>query len=927
MREQQGVALIDRPIGRDREVQVLTRLLDTVAGARSTVAVLAGDTGTGKSVLVGWAVEEARRRGFTVLSASGVEFEQGLAFSGLAAVVRPLLHRVDRLEPAHARSLRGALGLDEADGRLLAVHGATLALVSGAAEEAPVLVAVDDAQWIDRTSLESLVFAAHRCDADRVGFLFAHRTGLPCLLDRTAFDGIELGGLSCDDAVDLLAEVGIDAAVGARCWQLTRGNPLALVEAGRNLSPSQRAGDEPLPTVLPIGERLLDAFGDELARLPAATRLALGVAALDADDDIATVAAALDRLGGQPDDLGAAESAGVIEVADQRVSWRHPLVRAAVLHGIDAADRRGLHRALADAATEAGRHERAVLHLSASVLGPDEAVAQRMAALGAVARRRGALPAAASAYVQAGRLTTDRSARAHFATMAGDAYFALGDHQRALDTVAPLIDQVDDDVARGRMAVVLGAAELWLRGPAVALPRFEMNAPAVMDRDPWLHALLMTHASAARLITLDMPGALAAIRTTRVGAASSDDPVLLMAVQACEKVLGLFSGSGADVAAELGRAGELAVAAYIPGDPELESIEGVVQLCAYAHYICDDVHSGVNLLRQFLHRGEAAGLAGRSMFSRLLLVEGLWRCGWWGDALAEMSQLISMQQAVGLGHLVPLSYAVQARVEAGLGLEADCLAHAEEAVAAGFGLGIAQIAVWAITGQGLMHLGAGRWDEAAATFDVIVDANDVPEPGWLWWQADYIEALWRAGRTPEANEQLDVLEAQAAAVGRAWPTAAVERSSALLGRGADPEERFAAAIEGFRSISAPFEEARTLLLRGEHRVRDGRTSEGARDLAAARTIFDRIGARPWSDRASVARGEAEGGLPSLASRLTAAELRVAMAVGHGASNRQAAEQLFISVKTVDFHLQGIYRKLGVRNRTQLAAIVLSHENR
>jgi DNA-binding CsgD family transcriptional regulator len=927
MREQQGVALIDRPIGRDDEVQALTRLLDTVAAAHSTVAVLAGDTGTGKSVLVGWAVHEARRRGFTVLQASGVEFEQGLAFSGLTAVVRPLLHRVDRLEPAHARSLRGALGLAEADGRLLAVHGATLALVSAAAEEAPVLVAVDDAQWIDRTSLESLVFAAHRCDADRVGFLFAHRTGLPCMLDRTAFDRIELGGLSCDAAVALLADTGIDAAVAARCWQLTRGNPLALVEAGRNLSPAQRAGDEALPTVLPIGERLLDAFGDELARLPEATRLALGVAALDADDDVAIVAAALGRLGGRLDDLRAAESAGVIEVADQRVWWRHPLVRAAVLHGIDVAGRRGLHRALADAATEAGRPERAVLHLSASVLGPDEDVAKRMAELGAAARRRGALPAAASAYVQAGRLTTDPSARAHYATMAGDAYFALGDHQRALDTVAPLFDQVDDPVARGRMAVVLGSAELWLRGPAVALPRFETNAPAVVDLDPWLHALLMTHAGAARLIALDMPGALAAIRTARVAAESGGDPVLLVAVQACEKVLGLFSGSGADVAGELGRAGDLAVAAYAPGDPKLDSVEGVVQLCAFANYICDDVYAGINLLRHFLHQGEAAGLAGRSMFSRLLLVEGLWRCGWWADALAEMSQLISMQQAVGLGHLVPLSYAVQARVEAGLGLEADCRAHAEEAVATAVGLGIAQIAVWAISGQGLMHLGAGRWEEAAASFDVIADANEVPEPGWLWWQADYIEALWRAGRVDDANAQLDVLEAQAAAVRRTWPTAAVERSSALVGRGGPAEERFAAAIDGFHSISAPFEEARTLLLRGEHRVREGRTSEGARDLAAARTIFDRIGARPWSDRASVARGEAQGGLPSLASRLTAAELRVAMAVGHGASNRQAAEQLFISVKTVDFHLQGIYRKLGVRNRTQLAAIVLANESR
>ncbi len=924
MSRQNALALVERPIGRDAEVRDLTHLLDAVGAARSRAAVLGGEAGTGKSVLVDWTVHEARSRGFTVLSATGVEFEQGLAFSGLSAVVYPVLDRLDRLEPGHTRSLRGALGLADPDGRLLSVHGATLALISALAEEAPVLVAVDDAQWVDQSSLESLVFAAHRCEADRVGFLFAQRTGVPCLLDRTELERIEVGGLAHDDAVDVLVGAGIAADVAAQCWQLTRGNPLALVEAGRNLTAAQRSGDDPLPAVLPIGDRLLDAFGDRVARLPASTRRALAVAALDPDDDLLLVGAALALMDGSLDDLHPAELDGVIEIVDQRVAWRHPLVRAAVLHLIDAGGRRELHGALAEAATDAGRHERAVLHLSQSVLGLDDAVAERLAELGATARRRGAVAASASAYEKASQLTTDAQARALHATMAADAYFCMGDHKRAHATLVPLAESVHEPVARARIAAVLGSAEVWLRGPAVAIPRFEVNARAVEGRDSWLYALLMTQAGGARLLALDLDGAVASLDQARRAADQTGDAVLRVAIQACQTVFEVFAGSGVDVSAQLGPVAELAMTIYTPGTTQLESIETIVQLCAYAHYICDDVPAGIDLMRRLIHHSEATGLAGRSIFSRLLLAEGLWRIGWWPDALAHMSQLISLQRAVGLGHLVPLSYAVLSRIEAALGQDEACLAHAEAALDTAAELGIAQIAVCAYTGLGLLHLGNGQWDEAAAVFDIIAGANDIPEPGWLWWQADHIEALTRAGRTAEANEALDVLEGQAKTGGRTWPRAAADRAAAMLGRG-DPEERFAAALDRFREIRAPFEEGRTLLVRGQHRLREGSTVEGARDLAAARTIFDRLGARPWSAQASAARGEAQGTTPSLASRLSDAELRVAMAVGHGASNREAAEQLFISVKTVDFHLQGIYRKLGVRNRTQLAAIVLSSE--
>jgi hypothetical protein len=239
MLDQSTPAVLDRLIGRVHETTSLAAALDSIAEARATALVLSGDAGSGKSMLLDWAARAAARRDFTVISATGVEFEQGLAFSGMSAVLHPLLPLVDQLDDAHARALRGALGLCEADGRMLSVHGATLALVCAAAEVAPVLVAVDDAQWIDTSSLESLVFAAHRCEADRVGFLFTQRSGMPCLLDRSELPRTTVAGLACEPAVELLGGHGVEPEVARRCWQLTRGNPLALVEAARALTPAQ----------------------------------------------------------------------------------------------------------------------------------------------------------------------------------------------------------------------------------------------------------------------------------------------------------------------------------------------------------------------------------------------------------------------------------------------------------------------------------------------------------------------------------------------------------------------------------------------------------------------------------------------------------------------------------------------------------------
>jgi DNA-binding CsgD family transcriptional regulator len=923
MIEQDTVAALDHLIGRGDELGALDDLLGRAAAAASTVRVLAGDAGSGKSALLDWTIAEARQRGFTVLRATGVEFERDLSFSGLTAVLRPVLDRVDGLDAGHARALRTAFGLVDGEAGLLAVHGATLALIASAAEQAPVLVAVDDAHWIDQSSMESLVFAAHRCDADRVLFLFARRPEHACLLDRTEFERIEVAGLDRAAAVELLGAAGVRAEVAAKCWELTRGNPLALLEAGRGLTPEQRSGAEPLPAVLPLGNRLLDSFGPWIDSLPPATLVALGVAALDPDDDVSRVSAALAAIDGKLDDICPAETAGVVAITGRNLSWHHPLLRAAVVHQLDRGQRRRVHRALAEAASERGDHERALWHLSESVMGPDDDVAARMAELGTAAARRGMLTAAATTYEHAARLTTDPVGQVEHITSAAWAAMSAGDHNRAYDMLTPIIDGVTDIRAHARMAGILGLAEEWLRGPAVAIPRFETNARAVREIDPGIAAILLLHASAARMLALDLRGARNDAHEAAKLAAISGEAMLQFAAAACDMGFDMISGR-ANVAAEvLGPIGHQALAAYQPGEASLESIEGLVQVCAFGYIVSDDLDAGIDLLRPLVQLGEAQGLSGASMFTRLLLVEALWRGGWWPQALAEMSQLISLQWAVGLGHLVPLSYAQLSRVEAGLGHDEACQQHAKEAIGVADKLGIAHIAMYAVSALGLLHLGRGRYDEAAAVLELAGPAMAAAEPGWLWWQADAVEALFRAGRTSEAHQALDVLDDRAQATGRRWALAAVERCAALLGRPGPAEDHYAAALAGFREIQAPFEEGRTLLLRGENRLREGSQTDGALDMAAARTIFDRLGARPWSERASAARGEATSAIRSLASRLTDAELRVAMAVGRGLSNRQAADELFLSVKTVDFHLQGIYRKLGIRNRTQLAALVLS----
>ncbi|HEX6418922.1 MAG TPA: LuxR family transcriptional regulator [Acidimicrobiales bacterium] len=914
-------------VGRDDETRALALLLDHVPLTDvDAVAVVSGEAGVGKTALLDWLAATARDRGVTVLRASGVEFERGLSFSGLVAVLRPLLDRLDALTDVQARALRGALGLTTAEAPTLAVYAATLSLLSLGADAAPVLVVVDDAHWLDPASLEALVFAAHRCGADGVGFAFARRPDHPCALDQARFPTIDVAGLDPAASVTLLGAQGVAPAVAEICHRLTHGNPLALIEGARGLSPAQRRGEAPLPAALPVDRRLLDEFRAGLAGLPAAALRALGAAALTPDDDLAIIAAALAEMGGGPGDLDPAERAGVLERAGGVVRWRHPLLRCAAHDGLPAGDRRTVHRALSAATAAAGRPERSIWHLAQSVAGPDEAVADHLESTAAAAYRRGALAAAAEAYEQAARLSTSPAGRDRRLLRAADVRWAGGDFERAASLLRPAIERTDDPVSRGHMAVILGQAETWLTSAHRSAERLEEHARAVADLAPDLSALLGLHAAVSRLLAIDFDGALHDAEVAMASAGRGDDATVLFGAHAVRALASFFAGQGPAAEAALEPIAQVAMANL--DDRDDQGVAAIVALCAFALVARGGTDRPDELLTELVDRTRASGMLARTVTARLVRADARWRAGRWAQCLADLTDLLALQEAASRPQMRMAALALASRVYAGLGDEDACRRHAAEAIELATPVGTHLLTAWALSGLGLLDLAAGRHAEAAAGFDrVDAVAGHVREPGVLWWHADAIEAYHGCGRAGEARELLERLGSMAEATGRLWARAAADRSAALIGAGGDPEARLTGALAGFRALGAPFEEARTLLVRGEHRVREGRPREGGRDLAEARTLFDRLGARAWSDRASAGRGEAGSAAASLASQLSQAELRVALAVGQGASNREAAEALFISVKTVDYHLQSIYRKLGLRSRTQLAALVAADRSR
>lgn len=916
--------------GRDEECAVVDRLVAAAREGRSGALVIRGEPGVGKSALLGHAAESAGD--MRLLHATGVESEVSLPFGGLHQLLRPVLGHVDDL-PAHQRAaLRGAVGLDSdrpGDGFLVAAAG--LALLAEAADERPVLCLVDDAHWLDQASAEALGFVARRLEEDAVVLLLATRdralAGMPELL---------LTGLDAAAATTLLAASfpDLDPQLRDRIIAESNGNPLALTELAGGLTPGQRAAKQPVTGPLPLTERIQAAFFDQVRRLPDATQRLLQVAAADDTGDSASILRAARVLGVAPDALAPAERARLVRVdAGGMLSFRHPLVRAAIYQGATFAERVASHRALAQALDNEYADRRA-WHLAAAAIAPDDGLADQLEDTAEQARRRGALVTAATALERAARLSTDSSWRTRRLVAAAQDAVDAGQADQArtlLRRAEPLTDPalwaraagvqsaIDFDhgaYARAGGLLVRAAREIAGADPATAMSMlFEAAAIAVAANDQeGCHEA----ANALTWVQPD-PGSSAAAYATLI--AVWDDFL------------------GGDVAQAVAGA-RLAIEAFTTGDRDAVPIRDPQELLGTtgAAFCVGDYALARERTARLIAEYRARGMAARLSWGlvRAGLAEML--TGRHASALATATEGLRLAHDLGQDNRACQFQAALALLAAVKGDRERCHELVEAALPPAERHGLNAnlgMANWAL---GLLDLGTGRPEQALDILHRLV--NNPPGGGRhhlaaIWPVPDLVEAAVRAGRPDRAREAFAYFETWATHCDRPGISAVVRRCRALLAADTEPadivDDHYQTALKLHAHAersghTGAFDRARTQLVYGEWLRRSRQRVQARHQLSAALAVFDQLGAACWAER-TAAELRATGQTvpkrdPSALGRLTPQELQIIRLAMRGSTNREIATQLFLSPRTVAFHLYNAYPKLGVASRTELSHLDL-----
>jgi DNA-binding CsgD family transcriptional regulator len=876
------------------------------AGRGDAVAIR-GEAGIGKTAILEHAVESAA--GLRILRARGIESEVELAYSALLDLLRPVLNSLDALAEPQAAAVRAALllSVSERPPDPLAVYVGTLGLLAAAAERSPLLVVVDDLQWVDAPSREAILFAARRLPDDPVATLVAVRGAA---VSTEGLDELRLEPLDDGAAREVMAESALAPAVATRVLAAAAGNPLALVELPRALTPDQRDGAAPIPDPMPGGEAPARLFGHRLSALDDRTRLALVVIAASTTEDMRGATRAMDLLGIDAQlALAGLEEAGLVSVSGGRVQFRHPLVRSAAYAGASADERRRCHRALADSPDVRQLADARAWHRALAAVEPDEAVAAELERTALRAPGRGSR-AAARALEYAARLTPEPARRAARLVAAAEAAQAAGDVRVAAAMAAQALEPGGDVVVQARADRVLGSIEAQ-RDPRRAAALLSRAASAVETTDPELAALMLLDA----LDPLLHHGELAELQR--------------LARRAWE--LPWSRGGGTEVALALRYGDALAEA----GDVALAG-----EMWSHATRGADALEPGIRLLA-----AEALFSVGANERARSVLVqaiEELRRDGRTAETLIGVGGLALVDAR--LGHLAaaqataaeelelaraldsPLEQAhasgLSAWIAAIRGSEADCRTYADEARRlAG---GNRHLAAMGDHAEGLLELGYGRGAHAVepllrASHGRVRSDSVAPRP----IVASLIEALARTERRNEAETWLVQFERSATASGRGAALAEAARCRGLLADDERFDAEFGEAIRHHEHEPIPFESARTRLCYGERLRRSKRKRQAGEQLRASLAAFERMGAWSWADRAAKEL-KATGDVPRLqlaapgGRELTAQEMNVARLVVEGLTNRELAARLFLSQKTIETHLAHVFKKVGVRSRTELA---------
>jgi DNA-binding NarL/FixJ family response regulator len=896
--------------GRRRECEVLDRLLAAVRAGESRPLVVRGEPGVGKTALLDYLLEHAS--GCRVARAVGVQSEMELAFAGIHQLLTPMLNRLERLPGPQLEALRTAFGLGPgaAPDRFL-VGLAVLSLLADVAEEYPLVCLVDDAQWLDRASAQVLAFVARRLVAESVGLVFAARVpsgelaGLPELV---------VEGLGEADARALLeaALTGpLDAPVRDRIVAEAHGNPLALLELPRGVTPAELAGGFALPDAMPLSESIEESFRRRLETLPADTRVLLPVAAADPVGDPVLVWRAAERLGIPAQAVTPAAEAGLLEVG-ARVRFRHPLVRSAAYRSASLSERQEVHRALAEVTDPKLDPDRRAWHRAQAASGPDEEVAAELERSAGRAQARGGLAAAAAFLQRSVALTQDPARRADRALAAAQASLYAGAFDAALGLLAAAEAGALDEFQRARVDLLRGQvasasagteAPAQLLKAAQRLERLDVELARETFLDAWGAALFAGHLVSAGTLLDVSRAARSAPRPAHPYHPSDlllDGLALLIsegraaAVPTLRRAVSAFRGEGMSVKKGL-QWGVLASSAAVELW-DFESWDAVIT-------------------RQMELARDAGALAPLSI---ALNGEGI-VVAWCGDFTAAARVIVeadAVTEATGT-RIAPYGAMLLAALR-GRNAEAWALIEAaiKDAAAGGEGLAV-QFAHWATA---VLYNGLGRYEDALAAAQ---QASEVTPQLFIsvWALPELMEAAVRSGNAELAPDALERLVASANASTTDWGLGIAARSRALLSEGEVAEHLYREAVERLRRTRLRPELARAHLLYGEWLRREGRRLAAREQLRTAHDMLTTIGMEGFAERA---RGELIATGEKVRKRtfetryqLTPQEEQVARLAREGLSNPEIGARLYISPRTVEWHLRKVFAKLGLTSRQGL----------
>jgi DNA-binding CsgD family transcriptional regulator len=897
--------------GRRSECEVLDRLLERVRAGRSGALVVRGEAGVGKTALLRYAIESASD--LRIARAVGVESEMELAFAALHQLCAPMLDRLERLPGPQRDALGTAFGLQRgaAPDRFF-VGLAVLSLLSEVAEERPLLCVVDDAQWLDRASAQALAFVARRLMAESVVLLFAAREpgeefrGLPELV---------VEGLRNGDARELLGSVvrgPLDERVRDRIVAETRGNPLALLELPRGLSPAQLAGGFGLPGALSLSSRIEEKFLRLLAELPEETQRLLMVAAAEPAGDPTLLWRAAGRLGIGSAALAPAETAGLLNVG-ARVRFRHPLVRSAVYRAASASERQAVHAALAEATDPDTDPDRRAWHRAQAASVPDEEVAAELERSADRAQGRGGVAAAAAFLARSADMTLDPGPRAERTLAAARLNVEAGAFAAARGLLAtaeagPLdeLQRAHVDLLRGRLA----ASERWSRDAAPLLLRAakrleRVDLPLAMRT---YHEAFYAAVIAGRFATeggtvIDVAHAVRSVPPRP----QPEPPELLL-----DGLAALITEGYAAGAPMIQRALRALC------DPEIARDEAFLWLplaCKMAHDTWDD-GSWLVLSDQLIDRARQAGALASLTVGLVLAVALQVFSGRVGVAASMADEIEGIVSATG-SQLPP---SARLAIFAWQGLEAEVkqlsAAHSDEAISRGDGTWVSATQ-WA---SAVLFNGFGRYDQALIAAE---EGSKYPNELGLanWSMVELVEAAVRSGAPERAASALERLSEEAAACRTDWAFGIEARSRALLAEGQTADGLYRQAIDRLGRTRLHAYLARTHLVYGEWLRRERRRIEAREQLRTAHELLSGMGIKAFAQRAErelLATGE-RARKRSVETRedLTAQEAQIARLARDGLSNPEIGARLFISARTVEYHLHKVFSKLGISSRNQL----------